>query len=104
MTHESQERERVLREQIERASRADTARDVLREAMEALEAEALETFKRSNPHDRGGHMMMSLYLRVLNDVEQYLQTAIAGGDVAKQRLMRMPKPESRLRRTINGIV
>ena len=85
--------EQELREQLDRASRADTARQVLREAMKSLEAEAIGTFKASNPHDHDGHTMMNLYLRVLFDVEQRLLTAIAGGDAAEKKLINMPKPK-----------
>lgn len=92
--------EQELRGELDRASRADTARDVLREAMKALEEKCIYTFKASNPHDHEGHTMTNLYLLVLNDVEQRLLADIAGGDVAEKRLLKMPKPKFTKRRML----
>lgn len=91
--------EQELRQQIDRASKADTAKEVLKEVIQSLERESLLTFKQSDPRDHDAHMMVSLYLNILNDVEQRLLAAIAGGQAAEKALITKVS-----RRKLSGIL
>ena len=93
-----------LREEIDRGYRSEALLTTLRETISALRDKTIETFEQSNPHDHDGHTMLSLYLRVLRDIEDKLESYIGTGKVANDKLLRMAKPESRVKRAIRSAI
>lgn len=96
-----QETEEALRRLADTGVEARVASKIFDQVQEELQAQCFETFARSNPHDADGHRMQNLYLRVLSDVRDRINRYITSGEVARKKLINMPRPEGRIRRFMN---
>lgn len=90
-----------LRDQLDRGQRSALCMQELTKAMEALERDCFDAFKRSDIHDDRGRTTCRLYLKVLEDVRIRFTTAITTGEAARKELIRVKEP-SKLRSILSG--
>lgn len=89
-------------EQVRQGQDAAIARQQLERHCAALRKQVFETFARSSAHDHEGHRMLKAYLRVLDDLEGRLATAIATGETARKKLLTTEKDSTlqRIRKVV----
>lgn len=96
------ERRDRLHKQADRGTDAETAIRVLREVIEELHDDALKTFENSHVFDTRAHAAAKFYLNILKDTHERLEARVTSGEVARQKLLKLPKKPGILRRMVNG--